>query len=138
MVKFASDLGIWYYIIQIAVILTREAPPILTDLPIPLTQEKRLTITSLHSILEPYGYDDTRNALEEALKTKLTGYTFKSDNKFWEVNFESKGWYGLTTQIRERYRDEYQRTYDHIFSENMDEKAMITLFQSFERIYLKS
>ncbi|CAD6501084.1 BgTH12-06783 [Blumeria graminis f. sp. triticale] len=120
LVKFGSDRDIWYHTMQISDILTREAAPILPDLQIPLTRERRSTTTILRSVSETIGYDDTRGSLIEALKAKLTGYTYKCVDKFWE-----------------RYRDEGQCGNSHVFSENMDEKAMIRWFKSFYKTYLK-
>ncbi|CCU82072.1 serine/threonine-protein kinase Sgk2 [Blumeria hordei DH14] len=137
LINSESDLQIWSHIIHIADVLTRVAPPILPDLQIPLTPEKRSTTTLLRNVAEQPDYDSTREALEEALSAELTHYTYKSVDKFWEVNFENKSWYGLTTQIWERYRDGGQCGDGHVFSNNMDEKEMIEWFKSFYRLYLE-
>ncbi|SZF06365.1 unnamed protein product [Blumeria hordei] len=137
LINFESDLQIWSHIIHIADVLTRVAPPILPDLQIPLTPEKRSTTTLLRNVAEQPDYDSTREALEEALSAELTHYTYKSVDKFWEVNFENKSWYGLTTQIWERYRDGGQCGDGHVFSNNMDEKEMVEWFKSFYRLYLE-
>ncbi|SZF03616.1 unnamed protein product [Blumeria hordei] len=137
LINFESDLQIWSHIILIADVLTRVAPPILPDLQIPMTPEKRSTTTLMRNVAEQPDYDSTREALQEALRAELTYYTYKSVDKFWEVNFESKSWYGLTTQIWERYRDGGQCGNHCVFRENMEEKEMRKWFRSFYRLYLK-
>lgn len=137
LVKSGSDRDILYHTIQIADLLAREAAPVHADIQIPLTQERTSTVTILQSVSESYGYDATKAGLEEALKAEFTGNTYKYVDKFWELNFETKNWYGLTTRIWERYCDEGHCLNKYIFTENMDEKAMIRWFKSFYKIYLK-
>ncbi|CCU78912.1 serine/threonine-protein kinase Sgk2 [Blumeria hordei DH14] len=137
LINFESDRQIWSHIILIADVLTRVAPPILPDLQIPMTPEKRSTTTLLRNAAEQAEYDSTRDALEEALRAELTHDTYKSVDKFWEVNFENKCWYGLTTKIWERYRDGGQCGDGNAFSDNMSEKKMKDWFTSFYKLYLE-
>ncbi|VCU40165.1 Bgt-51027, partial [Blumeria graminis f. sp. tritici] len=137
LINFESDRQIWSYVILFADLLTQIAPPILPDLQIPMTEEKRSTTTLLRNVAEQHGYDSTSDALQEALRAELTYNTYKSVDKFWEVNFENKSWYGLTTQIWERYRDRGQCGNDYVFSDNMSDHAMKDWFEAFYRIYLE-
>ncbi|CAD6499984.1 BgTH12-04089 [Blumeria graminis f. sp. triticale] len=120
LINFESDRQIWSHIILIAERLTRAAPPILPDLQIPMTQEKRSTTTLLRNVAEQPDYDSTREALEEALRAELTHDTYKSVDKFWE-----------------RYRDMGQCGNDHVFNDNMSDQAMKDWFKAFHRIYLE-
>ncbi|CAD6505297.1 BgTH12-00789 [Blumeria graminis f. sp. triticale] len=102
-----------------------------------MTQEKRSTTTLFRNVVEQPDYDSTREAHQESPRAELTHDTYKAVDKFWEVNFENKSWYGLTTYIWERYRDMGQCGNDHVFSDNMGDQAMIDWFKAFHRIYLE-
>ena len=59
LINFESDRQIWSHIILIADLLTRVPTPILPNLQIPMTQEKRSTTTLLRNVAEQPDYDST-------------------------------------------------------------------------------
>lgn len=80
-------------------------------------------------IAESTGYDDFASDIPQALKAKLSG-------KFWEIHFENKSRFDLTSRMWQNYCDHGYYESENL-SDNLDEAAMRQWLHAFIDRFLR-